>query len=241
MSLPKPQSQSAKTQSAKKSTPDIGALGEELVAYWLQQQNWVIVQRRWRCRWGELDLIAQRQPHDIQANNIQANNIQANNIQANNIQANNIQANNIQANNIRTNGAHVMGQVSLAFIEVKTRSRGNWDADGLLAITAKKRAKLWQSARLFLAQNPTLAMLPCHFDIALVYCRRLPQSQVPNQDYFTHELSYQSDAQTPLPPINPPQKQTHQPLEQPPKSLAQLISQTGHRLTLQNYIPSAFQ
>ena len=40
--------------------PDIGELGEQLVAGWLQTQDWVILHHRWRCRWGEIDLIAQR-------------------------------------------------------------------------------------------------------------------------------------------------------------------------------------
>lgn len=37
----------------------IGKLGEELVARWLQMQNYIILQQNWRCRWGEIDLIAQ--------------------------------------------------------------------------------------------------------------------------------------------------------------------------------------
>lgn len=47
--------------SSDLSTPqlkaDAGALGEELVARWLKQQGWVILERRWHCRWGELDLV----------------------------------------------------------------------------------------------------------------------------------------------------------------------------------------
>lgn len=39
--------------------PDIGNAGEDLVAQWLQSQGWVILYRRWRCRWGEIDIIAQ--------------------------------------------------------------------------------------------------------------------------------------------------------------------------------------
>jgi putative endonuclease len=38
---------------------DVGLLAEDFVAQWLIQQGWSILFRRWRCRWGELDLIAQ--------------------------------------------------------------------------------------------------------------------------------------------------------------------------------------
>lgn len=36
---------------------DAGVLGEEFVAKCLKQQGWVILERRWHCRWGELDLV----------------------------------------------------------------------------------------------------------------------------------------------------------------------------------------
>ena len=38
--------------------PDIGVLGEDLFARWLQSSGWEILHRRWRCPWGELDLVA---------------------------------------------------------------------------------------------------------------------------------------------------------------------------------------
>lgn len=42
----------------------IGELGEDLVACWLRTQGWIIKYRRWRCRWGEIDIIAQFQSGD---------------------------------------------------------------------------------------------------------------------------------------------------------------------------------
>ncbi|MCT7951241.1 YraN family protein [Ancylothrix sp. C2] len=45
-----------------KTPTHTGTLGENLVAQWLQQQGWEILAQRWKCRWGELDIIAYSQP-----------------------------------------------------------------------------------------------------------------------------------------------------------------------------------
>ena len=35
-----------------------GAAGEDLAAHYLERQGWVILARNWRCRAGEIDLVA---------------------------------------------------------------------------------------------------------------------------------------------------------------------------------------
>lgn len=37
---------------------NVGLLGEAVTAQWLKAQGWEILHQRWRCTWGELDLIA---------------------------------------------------------------------------------------------------------------------------------------------------------------------------------------
>ncbi|MEH2281913.1 MAG: YraN family protein [Nostoc sp.] len=118
--------------------PDIGSLGEDLVAQWLQSTGWVILHRRFSSRWGEIDIIAQ---HDGRT------------------------------------GEKLLTQHSLlAFVEVKTRSSGSWDAGGRSAITPQKQAKIWRTAEIFLAQYPEKADYSCRFDVAIVYCQRISKN-----------------------------------------------------------------
>lgn len=150
---------------------DVGALGEALVAQWLSDRGWLVLQQRWHCRWGELDLVV-GQPSQQQPTQ----------------------------------------PMTLSFVEVKTRSRGNWDSNGALAITAGKQRKLWKTAQLFLATHPEWAELPCQFDVALVCCKAITPSRV---------LPSQQD----LMELGSPQA---------------TIETAGYRLILQDYIAAAF-
>jgi putative endonuclease len=120
----------------------IGELGEKIVGQWLENKGYLILHYRWRCQWGEIDIIAQNKV-----------------------------------------------DLMLIFVEVKTRSKNNWDEDGLLAITPKKQEKIRLTAEIFLAKNPSLAELPCRFDVAILNYKINSKTELTNklQKYFSLE------------------------------------------------------
>lgn len=155
--------------SNRSSAAEVGLLAEELVAQWLIQANGDILQRRWHCRWGELDLIVSM-PDSKEA--------------------------------------------MLLFVEVKARRRGNWDEDGLLAITSRKQTKLAQTAQMFLAEQPQWANCSCRFDVALVRCQTLLNTS----DIHEAMAAWESE----IVEVN------------------RSIELGGYRLSLQQYIPGVF-
>ena len=143
------------------SAADIGILGEDFVASWLQAQGWTILHRRWRCRWGELDIIAQEGLREQRSTGVSPVGLREN----------------ISSNSPlpTCTSTHLPSSSMpyIVFVEVKTRSQRNWDGDGLLAIAPQKQAKLWSAASAFLAAYPEKAEYPCRFDVACVGYQRL--------------------------------------------------------------------
>ncbi|WP_026735751.1 YraN family protein [Fischerella sp. PCC 9605] len=161
--------------------PDIGNTGEDLVAQWLKSQGWVILHRRWRCRWGEIDIIAQD---------------------------GGVAKNGVMGRLGDGENSNLTPSPILAFVEVKTRSPSNWDAGGRNAIALQKQVKLWRAAQMFLVKHPQMADYPCRFDVAIVSCQQISTQ-------FTAVKVIE-------------------------KSLAD-YSTAAYRLTLQEYIPAAFE
>lgn len=84
---------------------------------------------------------------------------------------------------------------TLIFVEVKTRKQGrNWDENGLLAVNKNKQNKMILTAESFLEKNPSLAVLNCRFDVALVTCVQTKESNdnnVINNFNLRENVSYQ--------------------------------------------------
>lgn len=208
------------TSTPPNSTPNVGELGEHLVAQWLQTQNWLILHHRWRCRWGEIDLIAQSAEWKTGGECEQKHSLP------------NLETH-PQPNSARITSGSTNPASSLAFVEVKTRSSGNWDADGRLAITPQKQAKLWRTAQLFLAEHPNLAHLPCRFDVALVSYQRISQrSRRASQVSVSPPSTDSPSLPVAIDKGNSRQISSIQ--------LGQPLFKAGYRLILQDYIPSAF-
>ncbi len=156
---------------------DIGTAGENLVAQWLESQGWRILHRRWRYRQGEIDIIAQKDE--------------------------------LGEKDIGTKkfSASSSPFPILVFVEVKTRSPGNWDVGGRSAIALKKQTTICRTAQMFLAHYPDKADYSCRFDVAIVCC------QQKSKELAAVTLTQQAIASS---------------------------SVGGHLLTLQEYIPAAF-
>lgn len=208
------------TSTPPNSTPNVGELGEQLVAQWLQTQNWHILHHRWRCRWGEIDLIVQPAEWKTGGDCQQENSLP------------NLETHpTLHPHPTKTDATNPAS--SLAFVEVKTRSSGNWDADGRLAMTRQKQAKLWRTAQLFLAEHPDLAHLPCRFDVALVSYQRISQRSRRASQASVSPPSTDSSSL----PVAIDQGNSRQ---VPSIQLGQPLFRAGYRLILQDYIPSAF-
>jgi putative endonuclease len=137
----------SKYNKAYKSS--IGIFGEDLVVQWLQSTGWKILHRRFSCRWGEIDIIAQFGDKRDEGTRVQEDSPQN------------------SSQHFKESIKHCI----LAFVEVKTRSRGNWDVGGRNAITPQKQAKLWRTAEMFLGEHQDKADCSCQFDVAIVYCQ----------------------------------------------------------------------
>ena len=144
---------------------DIGVLGEDIVAQWLQSGGWIILHRRWRCRWGEIDIVAKLEPQLGRAG------VAGEAGEAGGEGNHHLSFTSGHSPSISLSSYQPLATSHLpllAFVEVKTRRQSNWDAGGLLAITPKKQAKLLLAAQYFLAAYPDLAEYSCRFDVALV-------------------------------------------------------------------------
>lgn len=178
-----------------KQTAIVGQLGEAIVAQWLQVQGWEVLAHRWHCHWGEIDLI-------VRSGALPAGAIPQGRGDGD------------------ADGVNPMpNQPTVAFVEVKTRQQGNWDANGLLAITRQKQAKLWKAAQLFLADAPHLANLVCRFDVALITYGPAPRLR---------------SAPVPVPGDGESAGEGAIALGQP-------VYRDGYCLTLATYLPHAFE
>jgi putative endonuclease len=110
---------------------------------------------------------------------------------------------------------------TLAFVEVKTRSTGSWDSGGRDAIMPSKQGKLYRTAQMYLAKFPEKADFNCRFDVAIAEAQKVANpkilnSNISNPKIFKYDNTIENS-----------------------DSLA-FLSTLSHYLTLQEYIPGAF-
>ncbi len=43
----------------------VAELGEKIVGQWLENKGYIILNYRWRCRWGEIDIIATNEREQV--------------------------------------------------------------------------------------------------------------------------------------------------------------------------------
>lgn len=208
---------SSNRSSEKRSnqTQTVGRLAEALVANWLMQQGGEILQQRWHCRWGELDIIA-RIESDLESDRsvLFSQDI---------FNRNMLNRGMLNQDALNQNTSNP----TIVFVEVKARCRGNWDMDGRLAITPQKQQKLWKAAELFLADYPQLAELSCRFDVALVQIQTRNASTASNQDTVPES----GEQQLPVDEF----------VFNRSIKLGQAVSIANYNLCLQHYIEFAFE
>jgi putative endonuclease len=192
----------ARSPRSSQSQSEIGLLGEAFVAEWLKAQGWAVLHQRWHCRWGEIDLIAQQPATPSQPTLSQQSSQRS---------------------------AQRSPSATLVFVEVKTRSGHNWDADGLLAITPQKQAKLWQTAELFLSSYPEFAESPCRFDVALVAFQPASKARSQSEKFGVEQIQAARLA------MSHGMNQSQAAIAQ-----GQAIAIGGYTLSLKDYIQAAF-
>ncbi len=220
-----------------RSPQTLGTVGEQFVAAWLQQQGWTILHQQWRCRWGEIDVIAKSRGTTLRSPNFGS--------QAKVSSVHSIQSTQIP---ISLQPALQPNQPMLVFVEVKLRKQKNWDDDGLSAITSRKQAKLVKAAQMFLSTEEAIAELPCRFDVALVSHIDRPVSRAlgksrgdrSSPDIDGSELHVDT-TRADKPKAEPVQTQLSFETSTMPIRLGQPTRWQGHYLTLVDYVSAAFE
>ncbi|MBH8574177.1 YraN family protein [Nostocaceae cyanobacterium CENA369] len=165
--------------------PDIGQIGEDLVAQWLESTGWVILHRRFACRWGEIDIIAQHPGNTEEAEGQRGREAEGDKRDNSSLSTqHSALSEKLRAGVPPVEQTSVTQHCILAFVEVKTRSSGSWDAGGRSAIALQKQAKISRTAEIFLAEYPEKADYTCRFDVAIVFCQRSlknTKSKVPQE------------------------------------------------------------